>query len=273
MAASDVIRLTREGLRAQADWAPLPLEIEHRWRARFGARLVDEVRGCTRSLLATDTAPLPLHLPVVGGDGMRVDADAVGRLRRRVHEDDQDLAALLSGVTVRFAMDLESGTKLSAPMVTFLTPLRGQGCLVKDLPVRTGVAPEALGSALSFLSLRDLAVVAPDPQSQRLRRARLTDRGERAERRCRHLLGQVERDWRQKYGSTLIDRLRDALGLLLDHETGGHSTMAACLSAPPGGWRSRAPYARRLEAMISDPRRGLPRYPVVTHRGGFPDGS
>jgi hypothetical protein len=44
--------------------------------------------------------------------------------------------------------------------------------------------------------------------------------------------------------------------------TGDHARLAAGLEPPPGGWRAplRSPAT-------------LPHYPMVPHRGGFPDGS
>jgi hypothetical protein len=41
----------------------------------------------------------------------------------------------------------------------------------------------------------------------------------------------------------------------------------------PGGWRAHPPYQRLTEAMIADPAGSLPHYPMVSHRGGYPDGS
>ncbi len=41
----------------------------------------------------------------------------------------------------------------------------------------------------------------------------------------------------------------------------------------PGGWRAHPPYLRLTQAMIADPAGTLPHYPMVSHRGGYPDGS
>ena len=41
----------------------------------------------------------------------------------------------------------------------------------------------------------------------------------------------------------------------------------------PDGWRANPPYARLTQAMIADPAGALPHYPMVSHRGGYPDGS
>jgi hypothetical protein len=48
---------------------------------------------------------------------------------------------------------------------------------------------------------------------------------------------------------------------------------SAGLVPHPGGWRAGPPYARLTQAMIADPAGALPHYPMVSHRGGYPDGS
>ena len=63
-------------------------------------------------------------------------------------------------------------------------------------------------------------------------------------------------------------RVRAALEAVL-----GHPDLSEGLRPFPGGWRASAPYAARTEAMLADPPAVLPRYPLVLHRGGWPDGS
>jgi len=41
----------------------------------------------------------------------------------------------------------------------------------------------------------------------------------------------------------------------------------------PDGWRASKAYAARTQAVIDDPTAALPHYPMVLHRGGWPDGS
>jgi hypothetical protein len=49
--------------------------------------------------------------------------------------------------------------------------------------------------------------------------------------------------------------------------------ISAGLVPDPDGWRANPPYARLTQAMIADPAGTLPHYPMVSHRGGYPDGS
>jgi hypothetical protein len=41
----------------------------------------------------------------------------------------------------------------------------------------------------------------------------------------------------------------------------------------PDGWRAQRPYVTQTTAVVADPAGTLPHYPMVLHRGGWPDGS
>jgi DNA-binding MarR family transcriptional regulator len=45
------------------------------------------------------------------------------------------------------------------------------------------------------------------------------------------------------------------------------------LDAVERRWRAAKPYLRQTTAVLRDPHGALPRYPMVLHRGGWPDGS
>jgi hypothetical protein len=68
----------------------------------------------------------------------------------------------------------------------------------------------------------------------------------------------VENRWQARFGDLAIRAMREAL----EQVTGDQARLAAGLEPPPGGWR--ASLRRRAT---------LPHYPMVLHRGGFPDGS
>ena len=53
----------------------------------------------------------------------------------------------------------------------------------------------------------------------------------------------------------------------------GQSLMAEGLRPYPDGWRAHPPYLGQTRALLSDPGGALPHYPMVSHRGGYPDGS
>jgi hypothetical protein len=72
----------------------------------------------------------------------------------------------------------------------------------------------------------------------------------------------VDRAWTTR-------RLRKALAALL----GQRAQLSEGLRPYPGGWRARKRYLEQTNAVIDDPVGRLPHYPMVLHRGGWPDGS
>jgi hypothetical protein len=93
----------------------------------------------------------------------------------------------------------------------------------------------------------------------------LTEQGLAAQAQHASLAKAVERRWRKRLGGD-FDRLAKAL------ITGPQ--LALGLHPYPDGWRAaRNPYRTRTQAVLADPTSALPRYPMVLHRGGYPDGS
>jgi hypothetical protein len=123
---------------------------------------------------------------------------------------------------------------------------------------------------------------------------RPTRAGRRAQEMWEPLAGIIEDRWRARFGGPAITAMRDALlapdtqagaGLprylpLVKHEMFADVArlrprpwLAQGLQPYPGGWRARGPYLRRTTAVLNDPGAALPHYPMVMHRGGWPDGS
>lgn len=86
--------------------------------------------------------------------------------------------------------------------------------------------------------------------------ARLTPKGQEVKHTCDHLLGIVEERWQNRFGSDVIGALRESLERLAE------GPLFQGLEPYPDGWR----------ASVRKPTT-LPHYPMVLHRGGFPDGS
>ena len=72
----------------------------------------------------------------------------------------------------------------------------------------------------------------------------------------------IERRWREEFGAEVVDGLRGALEELAVGDGDGRPRLFAGLQPYPDGWR----------ASVRRPRT-LPHYPMVLHRGGYPDGS
>jgi hypothetical protein len=245
-----ILRLTAAGRRAHEVWAPLPAEIETRWETRFGSGVVDRLRAALSSV--GETFPgLPDTLPILRyGLFSQVQDTSDGSAGELC------LDALLSRPLLAFAVGYERGIKLSlAVMLNVVRVLDGDGVRVADLPGLSGVSREAIAMALKLLAnARCVEVWSRD----RRRMVRLTDRGLNARRRGLRRVRDREAVWHERFG----DELRAALAPLVGDGTEAGSPLFAGLEPYPGGWR----------ADVRPPAR-LPWFPMVLHRGGWPDGS
>jgi len=72
----------------------------------------------------------------------------------------------------------------------------------------------------------------------------------------------IEERWQTRFGKGTISALRRALERLVGESTAQLSPLFKGLEPYPDGWRASVRKAATL-----------PHYPMVLHRGGFPDGS
>jgi hypothetical protein len=86
----------------------------------------------------------------------------------------------------------------------------------------------------------------------------LTAKGENARNTYFQLVTEIEDRWQARFGKANLDELRKSLEHLVCHG----SSLLDALVPYPEGWRASLP---KLSV--------LPHYPMVLHRGGFPDGS
>jgi hypothetical protein len=121
----------------------------------------------------------------------------------------------------------------------------------------TGTSREAANWATGVLLRAGLAAEEPDPAASRGKVTRLTPAGLHAQRLYLELLGTVEDRWRQRHET--LSALRQSLQAL----AGGQ---------PPPLFQALQPYPGNWRASVRPPRT-LPYYPMVLHRGGYPDGS
>jgi hypothetical protein len=112
----------------------------------------------------------------------------------------------------------------------------------------TGVSKESIATAMGILRKKGIAVVEKNV-------ACLTPKGREAQDAWRQRIGHIEERWQASFGEDTIRTLRDLLGRFAGELFRG-------LAPYPDGWRASV---RKPET--------LPHYPMVLHRGGFPDGS
>ncbi|MGH3258033.1 MAG: SAM-dependent methyltransferase [Streptosporangiaceae bacterium] len=259
-----VLRATPRGLQAREVWAPIAGLTEPRWRERFGADQVGRLKAALLAVVTQLDPGLPDCLPILGAN-LTSHAPDPALPPRPTPVDLQTLPmpALLSRVLLSFALDYERESALSlAVSANLLRILSEEGRRPRDLPGLTGISKEAVSWALGILIRARLAAEDPDPAASRGKIARLTPKGTAAKRAYRDLLGTTEERWRGRFGADPIAALRQPLEALAAAKDGRPPPLFGGLEPYPDGWRARV----RPPAV-------LPYYPMVLHRGGYPDGS
>jgi methyltransferase (TIGR00027 family) len=260
-----VLRATSAGLRARAVWAPLPGLIEQRWRDRFGADQVARLRDALVPLVRQLDPGLPDCLPILHA-GLLSQIPALPPRTDPAKPADPaglPLPALLARVLLSFAIEYETEARQSlAAGATVLRVLGEAGTRRRELPSMAGISKEAVSWVLGVLTRAGLAAEEPDPAARRGKVARLTPAGQRAQRRYHELTAAIEQRWRERFGAGPAGALRTALEPLAIAPDGEPAPLFGGLEPYPDNWRAaiRPPVV-------------LPHYPMVLHRGGYPDGS
>jgi DNA-binding MarR family transcriptional regulator len=162
-----------------------------------------------------------------------------------------------------FALEFEAESELSLAIgANIVRVLDEKGVRVRDLPLISGVSKEQIKIALGFLQKRGCVVIVSDPAFRTAKLARLTPKGLRAQRSYHQLVGVIEERWHARFGKDCIQELRNSLERLVGEGTLQASPLSRGLEPYADGWRASVPKPDTL-----------PHYPMVTHRGGFPDGS
>jgi hypothetical protein len=246
------VRPTPVGRKTQEIAPALFNEIEKRWEKRFGAVPIEELRQALGTLVGAIDVELPEYLPIVGSaNGMRAEIEQ----REGGASDGAHLVARLAQVLLAYTLDFERESELSLPLTANFVRIFGKKRVgIRDLPAIAGVSKEATSMALKFLAKTGYVSVEAKV-------ARLTAKGLDAQAGAPGLHAEVERA-----GSTR--RLRKAMQAILDQRA-----LSEGLHPYPEGWRARKRYVEQTDAVIDDPVGRLPHYPMVLHRGGWPDGS
>jgi methyltransferase (TIGR00027 family) len=256
-----VLRATAAGLRAREIWRPLPEFIEQRWRERLGADQLSRLRDPLTSMVSRLDPGLPDCLPILGAALRSQGPDP--RLPPRpdgTAPEALPLSALLSRVLLAFALEYEREAGLSlAVAANVLRVLGTEGTRLRELPVLTGTSTESVRWALGILTRGDLAAEEPDPAASRGKVARLTPRGLDAQHLYHDLTGTIERRWHDRFTPGVTGALRASL-----------EPLAA--GQPPVLFGGLEPYPDNWRASVRRPAT-LPHFPMVLHRGGYPDGS
>jgi len=254
---------TPGGRKAIEIWRTLEGLIENRWRERFGEDLIDHLRETLTAIVSQIDVELPHGLPILG---YGLFSSAPEHTQRSVGTAvpaiaTLPLAPLLSQALLWFAIEFERDSEMSLAICSnVLRVLTEQGVQVRDLPRLTAVSKEAIAMSLSFLIKRGFAAMKSETTGSRIRMLVLTAKGRSAQGRYRQLMWAIEERWKSRFGEEAVFRLRELLERL--EPAALRSPLLRGLEPYSDGWRASIP---KFE--------GLPHYPMVLHRGGFPDGA
>jgi predicted transcriptional regulator len=262
--AAAVVRLTPAGLRAREVWLPLTASIESRWRGRFGQGAVSLLRKSLQAVVSKLDVELPDYLPILGY-GLFTKGQDYRPVSPAASAEDKPafaLPALLAKVLLAFALEFESEAEVSlAISANILRLIADEAVRVRNIPAHAGVSKEAVATSVSFLQKRGYAILKNS--GPRVRLLILTAKGKKARETYHQLLAAIEARWQKHFGGDTIRALRESLeNLVGDPAQPQQSPLFRGLKPYPDGWRAAVP---SLET--------LPHYPMVLHRGGFPDGS
>jgi DNA-binding MarR family transcriptional regulator len=259
-----LVRAAANGRMAQKVWQPLVPVIEARWSERWGSAPVGAVRTALVALVSQSVFDLPDCLPILGYGLWTAGPSSSPFARAAVGAIDDSvpaLPALLARALLLIAIDFEARSTVSlANCADVLRVLDDQPIPIRDLPLRSGVSKEAISMGLGVLVKRGLAVIDQNPAGRPGKVARLTTKGTESQRMHARLLRVVEEDLESRFGASVIGAVRESLAVLAGDSRG--SGLFPALAPYPEGWRASV---RKPET--------LPQFPMVLHRGGYPDGS
>jgi DNA-binding MarR family transcriptional regulator len=265
-----IVRATPAGRRAQEIWGPLFGVIDDRWRERFGADAIADLRAALAAIADKLDLDLPECLPILGyglfsasrHSGQTTFRPREGQTARPDGDANLPLSALLSRVLLALAIDFERDSLVSLAMsANVLRVLDEEGVRVRDLPTLTGVSKESVAMTTGYLEKQGYLTIEPVPAPDRGQRLRLTAQGRAAQQYAGTLVTLIEKQWQTRFGTDAVRALRSSLEPLVGDGT-AQSPLFAGLEPYPDGWR----------AAVRTPMT-LPHFPMVLHRGGFPDGS
>ena len=174
-------------------------------------------------------------------------------------EEGLALPVLLARVLLAFALEFERESQLSlAICANVIRVMEEAGVKVRDLPLISGVSKEGVSVALGVLRKWKLADQAKEGAWQVVR---LTETGMEARGVYEAGLLRIEARWVERFGER-IEKVRVAMEPIVGDGTAAGSPLFQGIEPYAEGWRARA---RRPKL--------LPHFPMVLHRGGFPDGS
>jgi hypothetical protein len=256
--AETLVRPSPGGRIAIDAWRPLTAQIEGRWRERFGKGTVDQLEEALRALAERLDPAIPDSFSIMEYETPKQKRSSVMQT-----ENERTLPALLTKVLLAFASEFDSEAKgMLAMSANLLRPTGNEGVRLRDLPGLACLSKEGIEAALRMSKRLWLAVVESEGPGSRTKVVRLTAKGRIARDAYVPRTQRIEEAWQLRFGKDRMAALRTALERLAIGDRDQQSPLLSGLVPYPEGWRASLP-----------PIQGLPHFPMVSHRGGFPDGS
>jgi hypothetical protein len=261
------------GRMARAVFAPLLPEIEARWVERFGKVAVGELRSALAQIAIQFEPGLPDCLPIVGfglfSSGQQEKGSAKAKKATPLPAESTEeiaalpLPALLARVLTALVMEFESSSTVSLGIcANVLRFLDEKPAPLRDLPEKTGVSREQVVVSVGWLARRGFAILGTAPAPDKGKQIRLNEKGLVAQEQYGKLLRAIEKRWATRFGEDAVSGLHGRLEPIVGDGTARNSPLFQGLTPYPEGWRAKV---RQPDL--------LPHFPLVSHRGGYPDGS
>jgi hypothetical protein len=252
--AGGVVRPTSQLRKASETIFPLlPDLVETKWADHLGARKVDQLKEVLGELLCQVDQELPHYLPQVDNlmctrwSRSAARAEAIGDLK---------LVDRLAQALLLYTLEHESASEIPLTMAANLVRvIDDEGTPKADLVRRSGISKEAMAFLTGWRQQPRLTV-------ESARTLMLTDAGCSAKSDYETLVRTIEHLWAKRFGGDVARRLRSALEQVVVDGMLVRSPLARLVKAPEGCWRS---WVKTAET--------LPHFPMILHRGGYPDGS
>src|SRR5579872_380093 len=271
------VLLTEKGKIAAEIWPPLWVEIEERWKNRFGDNL-SELASSLRKITDQIETDLPAGLPFVFNENE--DESCVPKSSMKLA--DLQISSILSQVLLTFAIQFNKRSRV--PLVLCANVIR----VLSDIaPVREGELPRLTGSSQESSDigwrLKPFVILESDP-AKRGKLVRLSPRGKLAHEDYYRITSEIEKEWEKKFGG----ELRRSLEKLLQLKSEDKSLLAKGLVPPEGvaragvlvpalGRRDVGAAAKKrmkdladqTKRFIEDPENSLPHYPIWGSKPGL----
>jgi hypothetical protein len=260
-----LVRPTSGGRNAIAVLRTLTEKIEKRWETRFGIEAVDRLRESLGAVANRLDPGLPGFLPILGYGLFSIGPEE-GTSQQS--EQIRSLPGLLANVLLGFAIEFEAEAKISlAIAANVLRVFEDEPVHARDLPRLSGVSKEALAMATGWLQKHGLVGFPADHTRDQGKAIALTAKGCIGRQACHQLAWAIENRWGDRFGrepfaEDRIEPLRATLERLLTASDENGSLIMQGVRPYSDGWRAWLPAPQTL-----------PHFPMILHRGGFPDGS